>query len=225
MSVLCLTPDRNVVKKDYTGAFLPAAQGLVKKHSGEIVAIDVTKRPGQRALRVIAAIEKAVSTIKKLDAVAFCCHGLRWGIPQLGFTRTNVDMLAHALSRIGSKVRILLLACSTGGRIKKGPANGDGSYADLLRDALCRAGAVDCSVIGHTTAGVALTNPFVRIFEGLGSPVGGFGGLWVVDPKSPLFLRWKTALKGDLAFRFPWMPVGQIHRELVSPVGDFQGLS
>lgn len=209
--ILCFTPDRDKPgKHDYSRAFRPLANELVKRRKGRVVEILQSLSPAERAKSVLAAIEPE----KKLDTVAFCTHGLPNGLPQMGFDRTNVDTLTAKLSLLSSKLTVILYACSTGAISKKGPGEGDGSFADLMRDALCEQGASLCRVFGHTTAGRALENPYVRLFEGLGSLCGGHGGTWLVSPKAGLWRAWKAALNGDLGYRFPWMTIAEIHQEL-----------
>jgi len=104
-------------------------------------------------------------------------------------------------------LHVVLWCCSTGkpgdGTADKeaasGAPGGDNGFADKLRDELCAIGLTWCRVYAHTTDGDCTRNPNVRVFEGLGSPVGGVGGEWIVPPpstgiKSALWATWRDAL-------------------------------
>lgn len=129
---------------------------------------------------------------KYLSNFAFFCHGWRTGM-QFGFDMGTAKLLANELAKASgySTVDVTLYSCSCGA----GDNDGDGGFADALRDELCKAGARDCKVVAHTTAGHATSNPYVREFNGNGSPVGGTGGQWIVSPKSELWEKWRKALR------------------------------
>lgn len=214
--VLVLTGDRDSPgKHDYSRGFKPWAEAFAKLHSaGEVVRIPCGKtRQKTRALLV----REAILARPRITAVALFCHGLSNRI-QLGLSLRAVDdtygpadlagWIAER-STWGNVVTTILYACSTG-------KNGDGGFADELRDGLCGEGDTYCRVDAHTTAGRADANPFVSRFDGLGSPVGGTGGQWLVAPGSKLWPKWCTALKStDLWARFPFMSVEEIHAEVL----------
>lgn len=207
MNIVAFAPQFNTAgRKDATGAFQPEARAFLRVvGDGSLVLIDNRKPEAAMRAQVLAALSPGTLT------VAFFCHGLGKRI-QFGFGLAHVALLASALAGDRNR-RVVLYACNTG----KGnePVGGDGGFADELRDALCRAGCVDCRVDAHTTAGHTTCNPYVRRFEGMGSPVGGVGGYWLVAPGSALWTKWRTALRDtDLRFRFPFMSVAEIHREL-----------
>ena len=218
--ILVLAPLRNSGgKKDATGAFQPEAAAFGKRHGvpkAQVVWID--NALGKAAMRkaVLAAIARAKAAAGGLQALAVFCHGWKTGI-QLGFGSGDVDALAAALADV-KDVRVPLYACNTaqGDGDDAGAVGGDGGFADLLRDALCRAGAVDCQVDAHTTAGHTTKNPFVRRFQGMGSPHGGAGGFFIVTPRQkPLWGRWRAALR-DTALRhdLPFRSVAELHAAL-----------
>jgi len=193
-------------KHDATGAFQPEVNGFSVRSGGAVntwVDNHATK-PAMRA-DVLGMVHTVSPTL-----LAVFSHGWRTGI-QFGFGLPHVDELAVELARGCTSVRVALYCCSTG----SGPGvGGDGGFADMLRDALCRAGAVNCQVDAHDRAGHTTKNPYVRRFTGQGSNVGGMGGQWIVAPGSALWGRWKAALRGDLRWRFPTMDVAAIHAEL-----------
>lgn len=213
---LVFTPDRDSPSKpDWSNGFKPWARAFAKFHGGDVVEVDCSsKAPAWRAGQVLAQIARR----SRLTCVAFFCHGfanrLQLGFSTAGLPGRHVDDLARAIAAKttwGNIVTVPLYACTTG-------VNGDGGFADELRDGLCVAGDTFCRVESHTTAGRADANPNVRRFEGLGSPVGGTGGQWIVAPGSKLWRKWNAALKaprGTLCWRFPFMSVEEIHRELV----------
>lgn len=212
MTTLVLTPDRNVRKKDYTGAFRPAALLFQSVHAQDlrkvfIRQIDVSRPPAQRFEQVLAAIAE-VEQLTCLQRLVFLCHGTRRSL-QLGLNRGNVHAFAKALPREPST--ITLYACSAAGA----SATGDGFLADAIRDAIVqqfvRSPAVDVTVDAHTTVGTATRNPYVRRFKRDGAQVAGVGGRWIVEPGSPLWKKWVRALKTDFRFQFPLLSIGEIH--------------
>lgn len=172
---------------------------------------------GEKRAAMAARRKQVLDVLKKhrgqYTSVAFFCHGWRTGM-QFGFDMSTVKSLAQELSRgdvLLSYMDVSLYSCSCGG----GGNDGDGGFADSLRDELCKAGVVACKVVAHTTAGHATSNPYVREFEGKGSPVGGNGGSWIVAPGSELWEPWKKALK-TTSLRFDLTAgVEYIHKKLV----------
>jgi hypothetical protein len=210
MNTLIFHPKHNAHgKRDVTGAFKPEAKKFCAMTGGRIITFDNHVRMALRRKTVLEAIRAAD---EPLDCIAFFCHGWRTGI-QAGFRIKDVNELALAISKdCADGITIPLYACSTA----KGGAGGDGAFADELRDALCRHAVFNCRIDAHDRKGHAARNPYVRRFEGGGSPTGGQGGQWVVKPNSRLWTKWKNALKKtDLRLRFPLMGVGAIHEELV----------
>jgi hypothetical protein len=224
-NVLVFAPQYNTAgkKADATGAFQPEAQAFARHHGvpkNQVVYVDNTlskREMRQTVLGVVAAFRQGASGGKPPDAVAFFCHGQGKRI-QFGFDTTNVADLAKAMTGIVAP-RVALYACNTG---KASDAEalaafgGDGGFADALRDALCQAGATECQVDAHTTAGHTTMNPNVRRFQGMGSPVGGVGGFYIVHPKQKnLWKKWRTVLREtNLRFDFPFMSVAEIHKAL-----------
>jgi hypothetical protein len=221
--ILIFAPIHNTGnKKDATGAFQPEARAFARKHDvpqQNIFLIDNRRSKTEMKNVVIAAIERAKvdhGTVPKM--IAFFCHGMRESV-QLGFNRRNVTELALSLAGV-KDVRVVLYACSTA----KGEnaaqdmeaVGGDGGFADRLRDLLCQAGAVDCQVDAHSTAGHTTKNPYVRRFQGMGSPFGGVGGFFIASPANrSLWKQWKKQLReSELRYDFPFMTVAEIHGTL-----------
>ncbi len=207
MNSLAFVPLYNTGKKrDATGAFQPEAHAWSLVVGGaEIVGVDNHQQPPARRRAVLGAIRE-----HRPERVAFFCHGWTGGV-QVGFDVSSLRGLAEALASC-SAPNVTLYCCLTG----KGEGDGDGGFADRLRDALCAAGATYCRVDAHTTAGHTTRNPYVRRFEGSGSPVGATGGQWIVAPGSSIWGRWRRALTGDLRFRYPDLEISEIHDELVA---------
>lgn len=225
-NAVILTPTTNEPgKKDVTGAFAPEAQRfatLLRARGCTVTeaAIDNTQPMAKRRQRSIDAINAApAKTMSPINLLAFFCHGWRDGV-QVGFTRKTLDDLVSM--RFSSDVLVALYCCSTGEDAGKrgtdAPGVGDGSFADTLRDRLCASGRVDCRVFAHTTVAHTTRNPNALFFDGMGSPVGGVGGIAPVHPKHKLWPAWKRALQSDsdFRFRFPMMSVAEIHAELLA---------
>ena len=207
-------------RKDATHAFQPEARRYQQVRGGKLVHIDNRRDSGTRGEAVIDEIARHADGWWR--TIAFFCHGTSRDI-QLGFNRRNVAELARAIARTSERdVRVLLYCCSTASTIHAlvGKAvGGDGGFADELRDALCREGATHCRVMGHDTVGHSGRNPYVRFFDGAGSPVGGAGGTQVVRPGSKLWSRWREELFTDFRFHMPHMEIGQIHEALTTGFG------
>lgn len=205
-------------KKDATGAFIPEGRNFMKFHKqppGNLVMVDNTKPH--------AAMKKAVfdtlrsGSVTQIDGVAFFCHGLRDRI-QFGIRKADLPELARLIAAKTDKstLPVTLYCCDTGRDDDADRGDdlaefgGDNGFADHLRDELCKAGIVNCVVDSHTTAAHTTTNPDVRRFEGMGSPVGGVGGYYLVPRGSKLRRAWINALKTDLRFEFPYLTTAQI---------------
>jgi hypothetical protein len=206
MKAICIAPKFNSgAKHDATGAFQPEARAFVKRWGGTLLLVD--NLAGKAAMR--RAVLEAVGADPP-DVLALFCHGWNTGI-QFGFGLRDVPALAELFRRNDHDPVIAIYGCLTGG--SAGPG-GDGGFADVLRDALCAVGQVQCQVDAHTTAGHATRNPYVRRFEGGGVASGGVGGYYLVTPRSAKWQRWVRALQGDLRLRFPLMSAMEIHAEL-----------
>lgn len=218
MRTLILLPDRNTAgKSDWSGAFLPESQAFARarKTAGDVVLsvmVDLGKSKPERRAQVVAALDPGKGD--PWGCVGWFCHGLRGGLPQFGIGVADVvDMAARMSSTKAPGIRVPIYACSTASGAApsaEGEPGGDGGFADMLRDALCAAGSVDCVVDAHATAGHATRNPHVRRFAGGGTTTGGIGGKWIVAPGSKHWKAWVKALAGDMRFQFPFLSPEQI---------------
>lgn len=165
------------------------------------------------------------------NTLVFACHGFTNRI-ELGIRSSHLDDFAKLLRKLHvqygtpteTELTVVLYCCSTG----SGPGDGgDGGFADRFRDALCVNGFTNCRVVGSETAGHTTQNSRKRIFDGMGSPVGGTGGIWIVQPGTPLFAKWRKALTAtktklpvakDFRFEFPFMSIAQIHTWLLANI-------
>ena len=201
MTTLIFTPDRNSRnKKDFTGAFRPEAQAFarIKKSEGavRIVEINTSKPLKHRRDQVLEAL-KSTPEDTHLATVAFFCHGYADGI-QFGFKNEHIPELVAAMKDVVTNdVCLPFYACSSANTKVRHAPGGDGGFCDELRDELCRQGMVDCSVIGHTTVGHTTRNPYVRVFNGNGSSIGGTGGHWAIRPRSTYWKKWIKWLRAD----------------------------
>lgn len=211
-------------RHDATGAFQPEARAFLKHNGAEAGLFLISNRNTEDAMRkqVLGVLSDASAAGgDEYPTIAFFCHGLGRKI-QFGFDVRNVDQLAAAMKGLKGwalHARVVLYACNTGMASKKEqyePVGGDGGFADALRDAMCRADLVWARVDAHTTAGHTTRNPYVRRFEGMGSPVGGVGGYMLVAPGTKLWPKWRKALRDtNLRYDVPLMSVSEIHERLV----------
>jgi hypothetical protein len=227
MNILCFRPLHNTPgKRDVTGAFAPEAEKFLKVHGGGVVHAFNNQKPMAHRRQQVLEIIKAEGKDENFDAVAFFCHGWSTGI-QAGFMRPHIQALATAIDTATGATRdlgVVLYCCSTGDDPQDQPdeaaGTGDNSFADRLRDALCATGDGNefCRVTAHSTVAHATQNPYVLFFDGMGSKVGGVGGYFPVGPGSPLWPKWRKKLREtDLRFRFPFLSVEELHKELLSP--------
>ncbi len=230
MRVLAFAPAHNSHgKRDASGAFIPEAYSFVDEaYEGEVVLFDNSKPFAARRREVLKLIRASDAFLGcQLDAVAFFCHGWASGI-QAGFGMRSVKRLAGVLSDAASSdfLTVPLYCCSTASDGERalgaglGAGTGDNSFADKLRDELCKAGVKYTRVMGHTTKGHTTRNPDVRFFDGMGTPEGVDGGYSPVKRGTKSWGPWKKALRdrvvGDLRFRFPFMTAADIHKELLT---------
>ena len=230
---LALAAKFNEKRADATAVFMPEAREWSKHWSPYNRLEHVDNREPRRA-RADAVIDAIVRNppADGWDAIGFFCHGYSSGI-QLGFDLGNVRELARAIAETSRRnVVVALYCCSTGdvtGRLlallrktigKDAGVGGDGGFADVLRDELCRFGAIHCRVMAHRTEGHATMNPHVRFFDGNGSAIGGQGGVEVVRRDSrALWSRWVAELKRDgstLRYEMPHLSIAAIHDRLAS---------
>lgn len=222
--LLIFRPEHNSHEKhDVTGAFKPEAARFLKTvgEGSRVVTFNNRLSMAKRRKEVIGAIEAARDEGEEYDGVAFFCHGWMKGI-QAGFTLFHVEQLARVVQSIcGHSFTIVpLYCCSTGDDPQDDPieaaGTGDGSFADRLRDELAGQGANYCRVLAHSTVAHTTKNPFALFFDGDGSTDPVNGGYAVVGRRDrKLWQAWRQALRTtDLRFRFPFMEVGEIHKEL-----------
>lgn len=196
-------------KRDATCAFIPEAQKFAEFWGDcEVVGIDNTRPMTKRRDQVLYRLESQLSSV---DLIAFFCHGWRNGI-QLGFRNSDIEELASSIGDATTDTPLVALYCCS---VAEGGEDGEGSFADKLRDRLCEYGDIHCSVAGHYTVGHTTRNPHVRVFTGAGSEFGGTGGYRLVSNKSALWRAWKQALKTNFRFRFPVTTLAGVHQELI----------
>lgn len=190
---------------DAGGAFIPEAINFAKYRTSlgdtctRVPFDNLTPDKRKRGDAFLAAIRAA----QPFDAFVYLGHGLRNSMSSAAIDQTRrgelVDALASKADR-GSLV-VTLYACSTG-ETTTGAVDGEGGFADRLRDdlaALRLSGWVD----GHTCAAHATQNPYVRRF--VVGHKGNVGGEWLVDPASKEWKRWRDRLNAkwrDDPFRF-----------------------
>lgn len=177
---------------DSNDEFRREAIRLSKLYDSLLVAVSCADNEDRHTRR--QKVLTTLADVKEIRFLAFLCHGWKQGI-QLGFDLTNISQLASAIRNCAQNtLSVALYCCSTGG----GGPDGDGGFADALRD------ASGLAVNAHDGAGHTTRRPYVRRFDA-GLP--GKGGEWLIPQNSPYWSKWYKALKGDteLRFRYPLM--------------------
>jgi len=220
---LVLTPDRNKEgRSDFRGAFKPegeryAAYWRAQGDTVQVHRIDVSKGHRERRQAVLARIEASAP----IDVLTLLCHGWKEGV-QLGLSIERRDEreafaeFARRLAAASAPPLYVVLYCCLTGDSDEGP-QGDGGFADTLRDALCAAGRPDVHVFAHTTAGHTTRNARVRLFRGDGSSTGGTGGVDPVARGTAAFRRLDERLHDvddPLRWRIPFLTPDAILAEL-----------
>jgi len=226
--IVAFAPQYNTgTKKDATGAFIPEAKAFIRffdMGSEQLYIIDNNKPAGAMKKAVFAALEKEVSE-GTLHGVAFFCHGLKDRI-QFGIRKSDIIEMCRIIAKnCRDDVRVTFYCCDTGRDDDADRTDdlkefgGDNGFADTVRDVLCSLGKSNCVVDSHTSAAHTTMNADVRRFEGMGSPLGGIGGYYIVPrEKRALFAKWRAALKTDIRFQFPYWSTAEIHRVLMKDV-------
>lgn len=187
MSAIAFVGDRNSPgKRDWSGAFKPEAERFAKYYGGHVVTVPLD-RPAKYQRELVEQRLQEAGAKYSDPLVGFFCHGFSRRI-ELGFNNTTLPQLVQALYEINAQ-DVALYCCSTG---SAGPS-GDGGFADTLRDMLCKRDLTECRVLAHSTAGHATMNPNKRLFHGLGSSVGGIGGIDPISKKDAK--RWRAWAK------------------------------
>lgn len=220
MKILALYASKNQHGKDATGAFIPQAKLFSKRRATlgdevELVPFDPTI--ADRAKRRAAFLD-LIRAAGPYDALAYFGHGLRTGLPSAGITMVTLPALVDAIHTKASKrVIVTLYACSTAGApgMDRDRLEGDGGFADELRDALATLGHIGW-IDAHTVPAHTTQNRMTRRFylDGMGP---GTGGAWLVAPGSPEWASWGRHLRavGDpLRFDFPFLTAGDLYARL-----------
>jgi len=213
-----ITGDRNSEgRRDFVGAFDVEAKNFMKLHKipNECrLKVDLSKGELGRKKQVIDFFQRMADLGYRSSHTALFCHGFTARV-ELGFRIGTVGDLVKCLTCVkvpNEPVGVILYCCSTG----DGPGkDGDNGFADKLRDKLCEMGEVNCVVEAHVTAGHTTTNSQKKRYMGMGSPIGGVGGNWIVAPGTPSFVKWRKALQTEFRFKFHWMTIAEIHKYLL----------
>jgi hypothetical protein len=212
---------------DATHAFIPEAKAFMRHHAvpeSHLHLVDNSKPAAWMKAFVLDTLAKEVEN-GPIHGVAFFCHGFKAGI-QFGMRVPDVGGLTKIIAKNSvHDVRVSFYCCDAGRDDDKERTDdmeefgGDNGFADRVRDHLCMEGKVHCVVDAHTTAAHTTKNPHVRRFEGMGSPLGGIGGYYIVPrAKRALFARWSSALKTNFRFSFPYWTTAEIHKHLLTDV-------
>jgi len=227
MRILVLYSSKNTHGNDAVGAFIPQAMRFAKSRRavGDVVDLvpfdpTIADRATRRA-RFLSLIEAA----EPFDAFVYFGHGLRTGLPSAGFTLATLPALVSALRAKSRTKRLIvtLYACSTANTPLRGGVDGDGGFADRLRD-LLSLGGVSGWIDAHTVAGHTTINRMTRRFY-MDGKTEGVGGGWIVAMGSPEWRAWGAALKSDESFRFgfPYMTETDIVAHLAQKSSTAEG--
>jgi hypothetical protein len=217
MDILVVHNTQNTHGNDASGAFIPEAVNFKKYRAtlGDRVTLVGFDNLLPKAART-AAFLRIVAEAAPFHAFVYLGHGLRNSLSSANIAGPNRTKLAKLLATKAidkSRLYVTLYACSTGETTTK-QADGEGGFADRLRDDLVDLGITGGWVDGHTCAAHATQNPYLRRFAIDAAEKDG-GGDWVVDPKSAEWPRWRERLNAkwrDDPFRFvmPYMPIPAI---------------
>jgi len=205
--ILALYAATNQHGNDAKGAFVPESSGFAKarKAHGDVVDRVAFANGEALASKRRASVLASIANATPFEGLAYFGHGLRSGLPSAGFTMQTIDALADAIDEHatkGAELRIVLYACSAAGAPgrDRDRLDGDGGFADVLRDKLAELGRVGW-IDAHTVAGHATINRYARRFR-MNGKGAGVGGAWLVEPGSPDWPAWGARLKSDPDFRF-----------------------
>lgn len=225
--VAILVPKYDTSKPDATGAFHPESinfSDFWTLDKDKIVYVNnrlpkSCHRPGNVAEELLKQMREVQGRSSKPIAVwVFFCHGYTHGLqfsirspnhPQFDSKyREAYEEFLNIISEHPSPL-LALYACSTGddpdGDPDSAPGSGDDSFADCVRDDLCKRGAIYSRVFAHTTAGHTSCNPMIKFFDGDGLPSGAEGAKLIAQPGSKEFRNLRTLLKTDFRFKVPFM--------------------
>jgi len=249
--VIVFAPEFNTQgKRDATGAFHPGAKMFCDYYGLDrekvVHYIDNENSKHIQARQLLSKMEAARTVWPETgdylypQVYVFFCHGyisgIQFGIrsptPGRRFTSTDRGHWERFVAAIGRHPApvVILYACSTGDDPdddpNSAPGSGDDSFGDLLRDALCARQCTFNRVVTHYSPGHTFYNRDIKIMDGMGSPIGGHGGLPLAKNGSKTYkalgqlLKVKPGKEGyGFAWRFPFMTVADIHSELARKAG------
>jgi hypothetical protein len=193
--------------------------------------VDNTLHRGRRCNQLLNMMASAVNMAKpQIPQVwAFFMHGTTHALESAGLLSPNHPRADHVTVRQFNRAAdliathpaptVILYACSTANDPDgDGPLmDGDGSFADELRDALCARDSWNCRVVAHVGPGDTTRRPHVRILEGTGSREPGEGAQMLFEPGTVgfrRFARWLRDEDGNGRFRYPFLEKEQIRKEI-----------
>lgn len=217
MQIFCIYNSQNTPGhgKDADGAFIPEALNFAKYHQskGHTIELVPFKNMLPKAQRPKAFMD-LVRAARPFDAFVYLGHGLRNSLssPCIGQQlRPELTKILRAKA-VSKRLIVTLYACSTA-ETTSGEGEGEGGFADKVRDDLVAAGFSGW-VDGHTVPGHATQNSRVRRFV-CAPELAEHGGEWLVEPGSPEFARWKARLgakwrQDPFRFDFPFMSADEV---------------
>lgn len=212
---LAFAPAINTPHKQDAAEFRREALAWVKQFEppAPLILVDNTAPRALRRRRVLQRLQQQ----EQLDVLALFTHGTKRGLTSLGFDLTSIGDLAEEIAGLRVST-VLLYACSAGADAdadtdderEPGPG-GDGGFADALRETLLMDHGHPVTIYGHSVVGHCAKCPYVRRFDA----ASGAGGVWVIEPDSELWPRWRRAMREtDLRFRWWRLSQDEIEAEL-----------
>jgi len=209
-------------KKDATAAFQPEARRFLEYHGqpeSNLYLIDNHKTKANMR----GQVADAISSHCGIRCIGFFCHGSKRGM-QFGYDKRNVHLLAGDIAEYSRpEVDIPFYSCDVardGDRERKDDLEafgGDGGFCDELRDALCEIyEGFWGDVFGHTSVGHTSLNANFRVFPGMGSPIGGTGGFYIIHRlKKQHWQTWLKMIKTDFRYAVPLLSMREIHLDIL----------
>lgn len=189
---------------DANGAFIPGARRFISWHESISFprlepfnnAHEVGDGGRSVARReVIEAIRRAPGP---LSVIAYFGHGTRNGLPSAGIGPAHIRTLADAIRTNSTAHPVVLLYSCSAGSLRNG-------FAQRLQEAIGKG-----VVYSHSNSGHSFRNPFVTRFP---------ESMYVVEPSSSLFRRWRNKLHAEnLWLRFWMFSAERLHAALDSGV-------
>lgn len=181
-------------------------------------AIDGARSYGERMAAARSGMLDALIELQRdepgrqFDTLIYFGHGLRSGLPGIGWRRDDVRGIVRTVLReilSPQEAAIVLYSCSTGGEDRTGPR----SFGRLLASAMATQGFAGGWVWTHTVAGHTTRNRAIRVFPVTAWPPDPAPLL--VLPSDPEWGPFRTWLRqGSNRWDLPWMLPSEVRESV-----------